>query len=266
MSERLVSIVSAGHRLHAILREPVRPPVRGLVVLCDPFAEEKKCAHRPLVDVARELSRAGLGVLRFDYRGCGDSAGDFADFTPADWLADLNAAIEYGKAELGLDAVGLAGLRMGANLAEQAARSRPDVAWLMLWEPILSGKQYVSQNLRRSLIKAMLTAGDEFNAQTVTQAHAQAAVDFDGYQVSAEMRAQLEGLSLQGAEQAFGGPTLVLNIGARDEPGDAYVSAAAGFSRGAAKGLRLEPFWNRIGLVDVSALSRLSLEWLSETR
>ena len=36
--------------------------------------------------------REGLGILRFDYRGTGESEGRFADFTLEDWLDDALAA------------------------------------------------------------------------------------------------------------------------------------------------------------------------------
>lgn len=36
--------------------------------------------------------REGLGMLRFDYRGTGESDGSFADFTLEDWLEDALAA------------------------------------------------------------------------------------------------------------------------------------------------------------------------------
>jgi exosortase A-associated hydrolase 2 len=265
MTQRIITFQSAGRKLHGVIRHGEEAAPRGLVVICDPFAEEKKCAHRPLVDVARRLCLEGFSVLRFDYRGCGDSGGDFEDSTPADWLADIHAAIDFGKSELGVASVGLAGLRMGATLADHAAREREDIKWLMLWEPILDGKRYVAQNLRRSLVKAMLTEGEEFDAQGVTSEPADDAIDFDGYLVSAAMREQLEALRLSDGEDCFSGPTLVLNIGPRDEPGQAYAEAAAAYRDGIARGIRLEPFWNRIGLMDARALGEVCLEWVDGT-
>jgi pimeloyl-ACP methyl ester carboxylesterase len=170
--------------------------------------------------------------------------------------------VEFARSDLGATKITLAGLRMGANLAAQLVRKRPDLARLVLWEPILDGKQYVAQNLRRSLVKAMLTSGEQFQAQKVTEAHAQAVVDFDGYLVRAEARAQLEALKLGDATVPFDGPALLVSIGPKDEPSEAIRRAAACFPKGEARGLRLEPFWNRIGLMDAGPLAKLTVEWL----
>ena len=44
--------------------------------------------------------REGRGVLRFDYRGTGESEGDFADFTLEDWLDDALAAVDVADGPL----------------------------------------------------------------------------------------------------------------------------------------------------------------------
>ncbi len=260
MEQRILQIPSNGLRLHGLWYEPVEPTGR-LLILCDPFAEEKKCAHRPLTDFARGLCAEGYVVVRFDYRGCGDSEGDFGQFTPADWLQDLLATVEHARGVAKQTWLGLAGLRLGAALASQAAVTCQADA-LILWEPILDGKRYVSQNLRRSMIKAMLTEGEKFDAQSVAERQESDLIDFDGYEVSQETRRWLEGLQMGAAEATFGGPTLVLNIGPREEPGEAYGQLAQGYPKGTALGLRLEPFWNRIGLIDCSPALSLTLDWL----
>ncbi len=44
--------------------------------------------------------REGLGMLRFDYRGTGESEGRFADFTLDDWLGDALAAAAMAEGPL----------------------------------------------------------------------------------------------------------------------------------------------------------------------
>ena len=50
--------------------------------MCHPLGEEKLWAHRVFVTFARDLATAGFAVLRFDFRGEGDSDRPFeqADF------------------------------------------------------------------------------------------------------------------------------------------------------------------------------------------
>lgn len=264
-AERIISLQSSGLTLHGLLYRPREAGGAPLLVICDPFAEEKKCAHRPLVDITRGLCAQGYAVLRFDYRGCGDSQGAFGEFTPEDWLQDIHAAIEFAHGEEAPMWIGLAGLRMGASLADAVARDRGDIACLMLWEPIIDGKQYVAQNLRRSMIKAMLTEGKQFDAESVAAKHESDVIDFDGYEVRADTREQLEAIRLGVADKPFTGPTLVLSVGPREDPAAPYTDLAASYPRAAALAVRLEPFWNRIGLTDAGPMIQATLDWLNDT-
>ncbi len=250
--------------LHGVLHGccEVTAPAWGLV-FCDPFAEEKKCAHRVMVEAARAFCAAGISCLRFDYRGTGDSPGEFLDATPEQWVQDICAALDYARETLQLEVVGLLGLRLGGALAVQAARDSGSVNLLVLWEPVINGKQYLGHNLRRSLVKAMLTRGQEFDARQVRQAHAEDVFDFDGYRVSAETRSQIEALDLEQDVTPFPGPSLVVNITSRDQPNDDCQQLARALG-GSVAAVRQEPFWNRIGLVRPQALLETTEIWLAE--
>lgn len=250
--------------LHGVLHgccDAMAPPWG--IVFCDPFAEEKKCAHRVLVEAARAFCAADITCLRFDYRGTGDSPGEFVDATPEQWVQDIAAAVAYAREALQLEVVGLLGLRLGGALAVQAAQSAGGVDLLVLWEPVTDGRQFIGQNLRRSMIKAMMTRGAEFDAHQVRQAHAEEVFDFDGYRVSAETRSQIEALDLQEGVPGFTGPSLVVNITSRDQPNDACRQLAQALG-GTAVAVRQEPFWNRIGLVQPQAVLEATEIWLAE--
>jgi len=261
----IVSIACGDTALHGMLYRPTEPLGRTLV-LCDPFAEEKKCAHRPLVDLSRALCAAGYEVLRFDYYGCGNSPGRFGDAGPARWLDDIRAALGYARQELGAAWLGLAGLRVGAALADAiAAADTAPLECLILLEPVIDGKRTIAQNLRRSMVKAMLTDGEQFRAEDVSRRHASDVVDFDGYEVSAACREALEALYMPAAPQNVACPCYVLNIGTKDEPAEPYVRLAEAYPRGTAEGVRLEPFWTRIGLMDAGPVIDKTLHWLQES-
>lgn len=259
ISEQFVTLEVEGTGLHGVYYEPLNEAATGGLVVCDAFAEEKKCSHRSLVELARALAGQGWSVLRFDYRGCGDSEREFADFGPAAWERDIVAACDFARGR-GVERLVVAGLRLGATLASRVAETRDDVAALALWEPITDGKRFVSQNLRRSLIKAMLTEGEGFDGAEVAARHEAEVTDFDGYLIPAEMRAELEALRLESGN--FAGPVLVLNIGPRQEPSEAMRRLAEGYPQGVATGVRLEPLWNRIGLLDPSPLIEATESWL----
>ena len=77
-------------RLPASLDAPTR-----VWVVCPPFAEEEKSAHRTLVELADALVSGGDAVFFFAYRGTGDSDGDFAEVSLTAWRADIEAALIF---------------------------------------------------------------------------------------------------------------------------------------------------------------------------
>jgi alpha/beta superfamily hydrolase len=114
-------------------------------VLCPPVLSEYTKARRAMRALAERLAKAGVHVLRFDYHGTGDSAGDGLDCQMERWIADTAAAVSELKASRGLRSVGLVGLRFGATLAMLTAERSGDAPFLVLWEPIVSGREYVHE-------------------------------------------------------------------------------------------------------------------------
>lgn len=262
--ERPVSFSSGGVPLHGLYYEPAaHSEPQGVAVICDPFAEEKKCAQRVLAEAGRVLSGIGIAALHFDYRGTGDSAGRFVDFGPTQWREDIQTAMEFARSYSDVPRVGLLGLRLGASLAAHIAEQNAGVAWLVMWEPIIAGQQFVRENLRRSLIKAMLTQGEEFSAQQVTDAHQAALIDLDGYQISTKTQAELSPIDLT-APKNFGGPVLVINVSARPQVSKEFSVLAETYARAEARAVVLEPFWNRIGVIDAEPLLRITQQWLQQ--
>ena len=128
-----VVIESEGIELDGHLaRPPGRPaagePVRGLV-LCHGFpagprgAAKSAETYPELAD--RLAADAGWAVLTFNFRGTGDSGGDFSI---SGWLADLRAAVDYLVHVEGVEGVWLAGFSTGGSLAICAAADDDRVA------------------------------------------------------------------------------------------------------------------------------------------
>jgi len=121
----------------------------GGIVICQPFGSEYLRAHRSLRELAHRLAEAGFPVLRFDYYGCGDSGGASETGHVERWLEDIVAAIEEVREASGTSKVALVGLRLGATLAALVGSQREDVDRLVLWEPIVSGEQYLGELAQR---------------------------------------------------------------------------------------------------------------------
>jgi uncharacterized protein len=113
-------------------------------VICYPWGPEYIFAHRALRHLSRQLAARGFHVLRFDYYGSGDSAGDESEMRLSGSREDIASAIQELKDICDAKAVTLIGLRLGGALAAQvAADCRKDVAALVLWDPAVSGPEHL---------------------------------------------------------------------------------------------------------------------------
>lgn len=116
------------------------------VVICPPIGYESVFSYPTQVQLARHLAGVGLPVLRFDYHGTGDSAGD--DGQPgrvAAWIDSVQAAVAEATRRSGGGAVALLGIRLGGTLAVEAAARLGGVDSLLLWAPCPSGRSFVRE-------------------------------------------------------------------------------------------------------------------------
>jgi alpha/beta superfamily hydrolase len=143
--------------LFGVVHIPASGRARGGIVICPPLGKEHVDTYRGLKLLAQELCERGFLVLRFDYRGTGDSAGELgADAALSDYLESIREAVKYVRSAGAAD-VGLIGLRMGAMLAATVVRDVEGLASLVLWDPVLDGRRYLRE--QRTLYK--MTVGED---------------------------------------------------------------------------------------------------------
>lgn len=136
----------AGQALLGILSRPAQ--MRDLaVVIVVGGPQYRVGSHRQFVKLARSLAADGYPVLRFDYRGMGDSAGEARDFL--DVNADISAAIDacLRAVQPGVRRVALWGLCDGASAALMHAGEQADarVHGLLLVNPWVRSAQSLSR-------------------------------------------------------------------------------------------------------------------------
>ena len=113
--EEIAFFDCAGDRLLGILTKPEFPPETGVVVIVG-GPQYRVGSHRQFVLLSRKLASAGYAVLRFDYRGMGDSQGDQRNFETLS--TDIAAAIDALQARVpSVTQVALWGLCDGASAA-----------------------------------------------------------------------------------------------------------------------------------------------------
>ena len=107
-TEETTLFACAGEMLLGILARPDRPADTAVVLVVG-GPQYRAGSHRQFVLLARALACAGFAVLRFDYRGMGDSSGAQRNFEAVN--ADIAAAIETLQQRLpGVKKVALWGL------------------------------------------------------------------------------------------------------------------------------------------------------------
>ena len=115
------------------------------ILLCYPMGYEYIRWHRYFRRLAFFLSKAGFPVFRFDYFGCGDSEGDSKDWSMKQWMDDVSKAAEKFKTKAELSHLCMVGLRIGASLALMNSSTRDDINHLVLWDPVIDGKNYLDE-------------------------------------------------------------------------------------------------------------------------
>jgi exosortase A-associated hydrolase 2 len=146
---------------------------------------------------ARRLAERGIGCLLVDYRCTGDSSGDFRDAEWTDWKADLETAATW-LTEQGYQLHGIWGIRMGALLAAQLChegRLRP--RRLLFWQPVVDGKQMMTQFLRIRIAAQMDRGEKQENTKQIRARLANGElVEIAGYELNGSLASAIDAAKL----------------------------------------------------------------------
>lgn len=122
-----------GDSLVAVYHQVTGAPRRGVVIVVG-GPQYRIGSHRQFLLIARTLAEHGIPVLRFDYRGMGDSEGEFTGFESID--LDIAAAIDAFVARCpSLSEIVLWGLCDGASASLFYAYQDARVRGLVLLNP-----------------------------------------------------------------------------------------------------------------------------------
>jgi uncharacterized protein len=131
MEETIVSIPSAGLRLHGALATPadLRPGERRaafLVLHGFGTNSDSEGVRQPI----RVLSEFGYVTLRFDMRGCGKSEGEFGRVICLEQVEDLSNALDFLSRHRAVDPdrIGVIGSSFGGAVAVYAAGTNSRIA------------------------------------------------------------------------------------------------------------------------------------------
>jgi pimeloyl-ACP methyl ester carboxylesterase len=110
-----------------------------------------------------QLHAAGVNILAFDYRGYGASA--HAHPSEAHWRQDADWAVQYltGTRHVAADTIVLAGQGLGANLALEVAAAHPEVAGVILDQPLDAPAETIFRDPRAQLVPSHLLVKDRWD-------------------------------------------------------------------------------------------------------
>lgn len=134
MKEEKVYFENEGQRITGILHRPdsTNPPA---VIMCHGFTGNKGEEHDIFVHAAKKFCENGFAVLRFDFRGSGESEGEFVNMTIAGEVNDLRKAIDFIlEQDIDKSKIGVLGLSLGASVSILGWNKM--IKTLILWSPV----------------------------------------------------------------------------------------------------------------------------------
>jgi len=143
-----------GAHLYTVLHRVEVPIAR--VLLVGPFASARHYSYIYWAQWARYLAHRGVEVLRYDYRGVGESEGVFEGMSFDQWSEDVQLLSGWLRNRSPDVPLVLHGLEMGAILAARAFYSGIGDL-LLLWSPSANANQSLRSDLLRWLALQQLS-------------------------------------------------------------------------------------------------------------
>lgn len=245
MTEEYRYLDIQGERVFAAFHNPTEPCTKA-VVMCYPLGEEKLWAHRVFVSLGRALSSAGVAVLRFDYRGEGDSDRDFEQTDLETRVADACLTIDaLCETHPTVSEVTLLGLRFGTCVAAATA-TRRQVARLILCDPVVDGAAHMQSVLRLNLMYQMALHRRvvENRDALAARLHQGGTVNIEGYELAGPLYLQTSAFSLREALCNFRGETILVPFMQPDLlASDERMLVASALERCRVVPVTEKPFW-----------------------
>lgn len=149
-TEKQVAFENKEQRIYGFLHMPDGDGPHPAVVMLHGFGGNHIEPHALFPKTARALASEGIGVLRFDFRGSGDSEGEFKDITIQDEVDDALKAISFLETQPEIDKsrLGVIGLSMGGLVASFTAAARKDLRAVVLWSAVANlGQLFLSSGM-----------------------------------------------------------------------------------------------------------------------
>ena len=274
-----------GAQLYTVLHQVEDPLAR--VLLVGPFASERQNSYLPWVRWARYLAAREIEVLRYDYRGVGESTGVFEQMTVEIWNEDVQLLADWLKRRSPSVPLILNGLDFGALLAGRTFHAGTGDA-LLLWAPPANANRSLRATLQRRVgMVQLFKTGDERKsmADCIRQLEQGSSFEVDGYEWSSKLWCDSFDFDLPAAMSnediatlAYKRPVKIVRLGMQQTPtikgGSEASDEGKNFNRMSADILKMSndnfkwhhsfKFWSEFRTY-FSSLFADNLEWITIT-
>jgi alpha/beta superfamily hydrolase len=140
---RQVFVDVAGGWCFTVLDEPAGP-ARGLVVCAHGLTGDRSGPAELLAQWAVSVGDLGVAVVRFDFRGSGESSGCWADTTFAGMVSDLVAVGQWARSLVGPVPLVTAGISIGGVPAAMAASPLDAAGTLLMSSDLIEDVRFAT--------------------------------------------------------------------------------------------------------------------------
>jgi alpha/beta superfamily hydrolase len=228
-----------GGQLFSVRYQPKSKQQRHGVLICNSIGHEHVRAYRNLQQLAMRLVDRGYDVLRFDYRGTGNSSGACEACNAETFYEDTQAAAAWLRKSSGVSRLSVVGVRLGATIA--AGAGLPDVDRMILWDPVVSGQAFCKllDSMHDHALSSQTRFVKRMKHSRVDQAY--------GHAMSAQKRSSLKAMALKVADTEVCREGLILYSREGRSPGDESISLS---QRWCTVDVPDEIHWHHVGMAE----------------
>lgn len=175
---------------------PATPP-RAHIIYLPPFTEEMNRCRCSVAEQARWFTEHGYSCSLLDFYGTGESPGNMADASLSIWLQNIEA-LQTSITQQHDVPVYLWGCRLGALLATHYIATRPTgIEQVIFWQPVTSGKTFVTQILRQRIASLMEKGGEaETTSEIRERLNAGENIEVAGYILGGRLMSEIDSLEI----------------------------------------------------------------------
>ena len=187
-------------------------PPSSWVVHLPAFAEEMNKSRAMVARQARAFAAAGVAVVVPDLLGTGDSAARLEEVSWQGWADDIVHVCKWVQGQGGEHLV-LWGHRLGCLLALDVAQVLgQQLDHLLLWQPVHSGKQHMTQFMRLRMAAGLASGGSETVSILQERLEREQSLEIAGYTLGAELYQNISQKALSGVYPPLHAGVTILEV------------------------------------------------------